>query len=272
MHCPNCDRKLRLPDTASRKSVQCPYPGCGFKFKFVPGHGVVVDAKAKTIRNWKGYVADRPLLQALQVVAIMGGAFLAIVIGGSLFLDNRPLEPTSSVSPNISGPPVRSYATKPSPPVTQTAPTIETKIAEPAVDLQIEEPETGRTLVRRTRSRGLGWLSVNNGTNSDAAVALCEPGSKKATIKFYVRAHDEFRFKEVPERHFIIYFETGEDWSNLQRKFTANRSMSRFENVEDFHTHPSANGRTYLTLSVTLHPVPNGKAKIDPVYESEFPD
>ncbi|MFI5523451.1 hypothetical protein [Streptomyces platensis] len=145
-------------------------------------------------------------------------------------------------------------------------------------DTSLRLPRTERAQHRRLANGafvrdgsrgGLGRLTVNNGTGSDAVVTLTR-GTRTA-FSLYVRKGSKATVRSVNSGAYTVYFTTGEDWSGGKRSFTRGCSFEKFDDKANFRTVRVAGGTQYTVLTFTLNKVFGGNASTSTVPPGEFP-
>lgn len=125
---------------------------------------------------------------------------------------------------------------------------------------------TGTFLVRT--STGIGELTIKNGVDFDALIALSRSDRPKETvISVYIRSKDLYTISKIPDGTYILYYSLGNDWDNQLKEFSILEGYSRFETELKFETTSSSS----TTYSATLYGVVEGNAKTMRVDKSEFP-
>ncbi|MFB6440855.1 hypothetical protein ACFCVY_29450 [Streptomyces sp. NPDC056411] len=145
---------------------------------------------------------------------------------------------------------------------------------DPALHLPRTEQPRHRRLANgaflRDGSRaGLGRLTVNNGTGSDAVVTLTH-GSRTA-FSVYVRHGSHTTIPSVNSGSYTVYFTTGEDWDGARSSFTRGCSFEKFDDEATFRTVRVTGGTQYTVLTFTLNKVLGGNATTSQVSPDEFP-
>ncbi|WP_052809015.1 hypothetical protein [Streptomyces natalensis] len=125
------------------------------------------------------------------------------------------------------------------------------------------------TLIRDGSRGGLGRLTIDNGTGTDAVVSLTR-GSRTA-LSVYVRHGSDTTVGSVSSGSYTVYFTTGEDWDGGKRSFTRQCSFQKFDDTADFRTVRVAGGTQYTVLRFTLNKVIGGNATTSDVPPGEFP-
>lgn len=123
--------------------------------------------------------------------------------------------------------------------------------------------------VRDGSRGGLGRLTVNNGTGSDAVVTLTRGSSTAFSV--YVRKGSKATVRSVNSGAYTVYFTTGEDWNGGKRSFTRGCSFEKFDDKANFRTVRVAGGTQYTVLTFTLNKVIGGNASTSTVPPGEFP-
>lgn len=145
-------------------------------------------------------------------------------------------------------------------------------------DVSLRLPHTERARHRRLANGafvrdgsrvGLGRLTVNNGTSSDAVVTLTR-GTRTA-FSVYVRKGAKATVRSVNSGAYTVYFTTGEDWNGGKSSFTRRCSFEKFEDKAIFRTARVAGGTQYTVLTFTLNKVFGGNAATSTVPPGEFP-
>jgi hypothetical protein len=131
------------------------------------------------------------------------------------------------------------------------------------------------TNIRRPRGgRGLGTLTISNYTADDAAVALTTVSldGRTRTIRYvYVQAKAYVKLTGISPGVYNVLFREGKDWDQSRQAFRMNETFARFENTMPF-TEDRMDGRTvqYSAYMLTLHEVPEGNIKKQPISAAEF--
>jgi len=121
---------------------------------------------------------------------------------------------------------------------------------------------------------GMGYIMIENGTDSDALAKLVLKDPNRSVYTVYIKAGETCKISKISDGIYELFFSHGKDWNKENQKFLVNKSYSKFEETFKFvtRTEQQANGvrRTFSTFKVTLHPVTGGSAKTDAVSEEEF--
>lgn len=145
-------------------------------------------------------------------------------------------------------------------------------------DASLRLPRTERARHRRQANGafvrdgsrgGLGRLTINNGTGSDAVVTLTR-GTRTA-FSVYVRKGAKATVRSVNSGSYTVYFTTGEDWNGRKSSFTRGCSFEKFDDRANFRTVRVAGGTQYTVLTFTLNKVFGGNASTSTVPPGEFP-
>jgi len=135
-----------------------------------------------------------------------------------------------------------------------------------AIRLASYRPMTGEVERRFIGFREMGWLQIENGTDSDALVILADANVLPA-IAAYIRAGESYKMTAIPDGVYSIFYAKGEGWDSQHLRFKTNESLRRFVDTITFTTTIT----TYSTWSVTLYGVPGGTAATKGVPEDSFP-
>ncbi|MFG2094999.1 hypothetical protein [Streptomyces sp. NPDC048612] len=145
-------------------------------------------------------------------------------------------------------------------------------------DASLRMPRTERAKHRRLANGafvrdgsrgGLGRLTVNNGTSSDAVVTLTRGG--RTAFSVYVRKGSKATVRSVNSGSYTVYFTTGEDWNGAKDSFTRGCSFEKFDDRANFRTVRVTGGTQYTVLTFTLNKVVGGNASTSTVPPGEFP-
>lgn len=123
--------------------------------------------------------------------------------------------------------------------------------------------------VRDSGRTGLGRLTVDNDTDSDAVVSLTKGGS--TTFMVYVRKHDKTTVRGVRNGSYTVYFTTGSDWNPGKTSFTRDCVFEKFDDKASFHTESVSGGTRYDVLTFSLGLTPLGNASASEVPADAFP-
>jgi len=116
---------------------------------------------------------------------------------------------------------------------------------------------------------GLGELTVENGTSTDAIVKVVRADG--STVRsFYVVRQSSWTVADLPAGSYFVRFATGLDWDPVLLRFQRDRGFTEFEEVFDFTETEDASGTYYSTWRVTLHAVEGGSADTSDISEGDF--
>jgi hypothetical protein len=116
---------------------------------------------------------------------------------------------------------------------------------------------------------GLGRLTVNNGTDSDAVVTLAR--GRKTAFTVYLRKGADTTVRSVDNGVYTVYFTMGEDWNPAKKSFTRNCTFEKFDDTADFSTRRVQGGTQYDVLTYSLAKSIGGNATTTGVPQDEFP-
>lgn len=107
---------------------------------------------------------------------------------------------------------------------------------------------------------GPGGLRITNDGEQDTVVYLVDISDQPIGVA-YVRAHNKYTIDGIPAGIYNVYVRSGMNWNG--KRFTEAESLEKFEDMFDF-----TNG----SWEITVTPVFNGNAEIEPVKTSDFPN
>ena len=118
----------------------------------------------------------------------------------------------------------------------------------------------GTELRKRRHLNGLGELTIENGTTSDAVVHLVDLKTQKTIRTFYVLQGYTFTERQIAPGLYGIYFATGNWWNPELKQFNSAATYSQFgRNLEYSENHNAETGKVeYATYKITLQPVVGG--------------
>jgi tetratricopeptide (TPR) repeat protein len=132
----------------------------------------------------------------------------------------------------------------------------------------------GQFLLGPSYARGLGSLSIMNGSDRDAVAKLKITGvgpRPRTTAAIYIRAGQRVILRDIGIGVFVLQFATGHDWDASSGGFRLNESTLKFEEPFEFQEPPTLRGATqYWSIDVTLNRVVGGTARTDGIDPSEF--
>lgn len=130
------------------------------------------------------------------------------------------------------------------------------------------------SLIQSKGLNGKGRLEIQNGLNHDAAAKLVNLEGTNCLAFFYVRSKSSHTLDGVPDGWYRVQFVTGNDWDANTRCFRRSPSCFEFEQQFQFttKTEQKSDGKYTVTKtwSLTLHAVPQGKAKTRQISQAEF--
>lgn len=124
-------------------------------------------------------------------------------------------------------------------------------------------------LVKDSGRSGLGKLTIDNGTDSDAVIAMTR--GKKSVFTVYVRKHDRATVRSVSNGSYTVYFTTGTDWNAAKKSFTRDCSFQKFDDKAVFRTKQVSGGTQYDVLTFSLAKSILGNATTSEIPEDQFP-
>lgn len=123
--------------------------------------------------------------------------------------------------------------------------------------------------VKDSGRSGLGRLTVDNDTDSDAVISLNT--GKHTSFMVYVRKNAKTTVRGVRNGSYTVYFTTGADWNSAKRSFTRGCEFQKFDDKANFRTRSVSGGTQYQILTFSLGLTPLGNATTSDVPADEFP-
>lgn len=128
---------------------------------------------------------------------------------------------------------------------------------------------TGTHLEEDIETNGHGKLTVENGTDEDAAVRLYNSDDQPVR-SFFVQAHNTGRVGQIPEGLYRLAFTTGLDYIELDDSFRWHPEYFDFDKTFVFVEKGDSEHIRYKDLSVTLHTVPEGNIQRRSISREQF--
>lgn len=129
-------------------------------------------------------------------------------------------------------------------------------------------------LKNKSSFRGLGNLTIKNGTGNDAVVKLVSAATNKSVMTAFIKRHSNFSIKRISNGDYFLYFVLGTHYDENSQIFLYNCSYSSFLEEFNFRTRkyevPEGTKTEYSVFEVTLHAVEGGTAKTVDVSKNEF--
>ncbi|MBX6388719.1 MAG: hypothetical protein IRZ08_06930 [Frankia sp.] len=117
---------------------------------------------------------------------------------------------------------------------------------------------------------GYGELTVIHASGStDAVVKLMANG--QVTRSVYVQAGTSTTVDGIPNGTYEVFFTTGNDWDDVNQRFTRDCSFEKFEDPVEFTTRDLGSSIEYTTWELTLYAVEGGNAPTTAVDPGAFP-
>ncbi len=172
----------------------------------------------------------------------------------------RRTPPPSLVTPTTARPPISVILAAPTtvPPAPATAIPLVTTTMVDCTDSW--RPESGAELSSGIRG-GLGELTVENGGDQDATVALVAQDHSELLLKVYLRSGESAGVGGIPTDTYRVLFAHGTAWDG--ERFQCRRSASEFEEPLIFNETYDASGIYWDRWTISLQPVPDGTAEIE---------
>ena len=93
----------------------------------------------------------------------------------------------------------------------------------------------------------------------------------RAVQAIYVRAGRSASVRAIADATYTIYVQHGDGWDGRTRSFSTVTSSGRFVSPVTYRTVRGASSIRYTAITATLHPVPDGNARLAPVRADELP-
>lgn len=117
---------------------------------------------------------------------------------------------------------------------------------------------------------GRGTLRIHNGTSYDAAVTLLDAEATAARRYVYLRARDMITLTDIAPCRCRLFLALGTDWDTVADEFREDASFAVFDDFLLFAESETERGVEWATFSVTLHAVPEGRARTTRLSKEEF--
>lgn len=207
-------------------------------------------------------------------------ALVVVVIAATILLSPRErIQQQPIARPPISQPPAEVVSRPapeplPPPPTMRPAPgarfVLKPEPAAPKAKLAVPRLKTGTNIRPPLGASGRGTLRINNGTNYDAAVTLLDEENNTARRFVYIRAREATTLSAIAPCQCRLFFALGTDWDAPAEEFREDSRYSVFDDPLRFKESETDDEVKWATFSVTLHPVPEGKAKTTRLSKEEF--
>lgn len=206
--------------------------------------------------------------------SIAAFSLVAIVTAGAVLLFSlerdqpRILPPPAEVMPRPAPQPLL----PPTAPRSEPTPLfpLEAERAPLEVKPPVARLKTGTNIGAPLGASGHGTLQINNGTSYDAAVTLLDQETKIARRFVYIGAREMFTLRTIGPCQCQLFFAMGIDWDDSKEKFRKDPTFSVFDDRLHFTESNTESGVQWATFIVTLHPVPEGRAKTTRLSEEEY--
>ena len=146
-------------------------------------------------------------------------------------------------------------------------PVTPTRAPSPPTAAPVVSLPNGTAIVQPSYRRGLGELTIANGTDRDATAKLRDAMTGRTLAHVYIRAKGETTLRDIGVGTYVLQFQTGVDWNQGDLTFRRELGTSEFDDRLTFMEDRTATGTRYSTFRVTLNAVPGGTARthgIDP--------
>src|SRR5205823_5278015 len=96
-------------------------------------------------------------------------------------------------------------------------------------------------------------------------------GARETLRCVYVHSMRDVTLTGISPGEYLLHFSTGTDWGNSKSSFRENQTFAQFENPLSFSEDQMADSSIeYSVHKVTLHAVPNGNVRKQPITAAEF--
>ncbi len=129
---------------------------------------------------------------------------------------------------------------------------------------------TGANMWPPLGAPGRGTLRIHNGTGYDAALTLLDAEANTARRYVYLRARDVITLADIAPCRCRLFFALGTDWDAVAEEFREDASFAVFDDFLQFTKSETERGVEWATFSVTLHAVPEGRARTTRLSKQEF--
>ncbi len=131
--------------------------------------------------------------------------------------------------------------------------------------------DNGARIADDNGTTGLGKLTVENGTASDAVVRLVDTNNNSTVRWFYVQSKAAATVGGIEPGIYALMYTSGADWDEAADEFRVEPNYSAFERQFTYSETPDGENITkYKTISVTLHAVPSGNVRTRHISRQEF--
>jgi hypothetical protein len=128
----------------------------------------------------------------------------------------------------------------------------------------------GALVVNRGSGRGLGALSVVNGTPRSATVKLVDPKRQPSVVyEVFVRKGRRARIRHIDPGTYELVYCFGRNWDPQEKRFAEDRSAERDSTPREFIEQVDGK-RARVEMSLTLHPVAGGNVRSVSLSPEEF--
>lgn len=143
-------------------------------------------------------------------------------------------------------------------------------LPQPTPTPKIERPNSGFVMSKGSLRRGLGNLSISNGTYNDAIAKLIDTSTGKSYREVFVRSKSTITISGIASGYYELRFSTGQDYAPSVKKFLRNAEYNKFDDVLNFQETREAGGIRFKSFEVTLNKVAYGTASTSSIDESLF--
>lgn len=140
--------------------------------------------------------------------------------------------------------------------------------------VETRRPDSGTVMASGSYRSGLGYLTISNGTATDAIAKLIDISAGVSYREVYVQAYSSTTISNIAVGDYKLLFSLGQDYAPSLTKFLRNASYSKFDSIITFEETKETIGNTirtnYDSYSLTLNQVVGGNAATSRISEAEF--
>lgn len=128
----------------------------------------------------------------------------------------------------------------------------------------------GQEVIKGAKERGLGRLTLVNGTQKDAVALLFRENTDIVARSVYVLAGQSANIDKVATGKYFVRVTLGQKWSRDDRSFAEEDEYFTFPHAYAFSEENVGEKTEFDQVSLTLHAVPGGNIKKEPITKAQF--
>lgn len=128
----------------------------------------------------------------------------------------------------------------------------------------------GQEVMRGSKKRGLGRLTLANGTQKDAVALLFRENTDVVARSVYVLAGQSANIDKLATGKYFVRVTLGQKWSNDDRSFIEGDEYFTFPHSYEFREENVGEKIESDQVSLTLHSVPGGNIQKEPITKAQF--